>query len=75
MKLLQAAGVVVPVGATLWLDGHELSLPVGYDGLVYADIPDGKHVLDARWTDGACRERLEVVKSQAKPEFCSVVPP
>ena len=71
LELFQSAGDVVPAGATLWLDGHELPLPVGYDGLVYADIPDGNHVLEARWAEGACRLRLEVAGSQVTTQFCA----
>ena len=64
LTLLQTDGGVVPVGARLTLDGRELPLPVGYDGLVYAAIEDGRHVLEARWSGGACRSGLEVVKAR-----------
>jgi outer membrane usher protein len=70
LELFQSSGVAVPAGADLWLDEHELPLPVGYDGLVFMAIADGKHVLEARWADGACQLRLEIVKAQARSEFC-----
>jgi outer membrane usher protein len=70
LELFRSSGEPVPAGANLWLDGHELALPVGYDGLVYATIPDGKHVLEARWADGACRLRIEMLQSQPRMEFC-----
>jgi outer membrane usher protein len=70
LELFRSSGEPVPAGANLWLDGHELALPVGYDGLVYATIPDGRHVLEARWSDGACRLRIEMLKSEPRMEFC-----
>jgi outer membrane usher protein len=70
VRLVDSDGSVVLVGTALWLDGHSLPLPVGYDGLVYADIPDGTHLLEARWADGQCRARLEVTGTQAKAESC-----
>jgi outer membrane usher protein len=70
LELFQTSGDPVPAGASLWLDGQELPLPVGYDGLVYAKILDGKHVLEARWAEGACRLRIEMIKTQPRMEFC-----
>jgi outer membrane usher protein len=70
LRLVTSGSSVVAAGAALWLDGHSLPLPVGYDGLVYADIPEGIHLLEARWADGQCRARLEVTPTQAKAETC-----
>jgi outer membrane usher protein len=75
IELHQTDGAVVPAGASLWLDGRVLPLPVGYDGLVYAAIADGKHVLEARWDGGACRVRLEILNQQVKMEFCARMAP
>jgi len=65
----------VPAGASLWLDGRALPLPVGYDGLVYATIADGRHVLEARWDGGACRVRLEILNQQVHMDFCASLTP
>ncbi len=70
LELFQTSGDPVPAGANLWLDGYELALPVGYDGLVYATIPRGKHVLEARWAEGACRLRIDMLQPQPRMEFC-----
>lgn len=75
LRLVDLGGSVIPAGTPLWLDGHLLPLPVGYDGLVYADISEGTHLLEARWTDGQCRARLEVRGAQAKSESCEPVAP
>jgi outer membrane usher protein len=75
LELHQTDGVVVPAGARLWLDGSVLPLPVGYDGLVYTTIPNGSHVLEARWDGGACRVRLEVRNEQVKMELCARMAP
>jgi outer membrane usher protein len=75
LELQQTDGAVVPAGASLWLDGRALPLPVGYDGLVYATIADGRHVLEARWDGGACRMRLEILNQQVKMEFCARMAP
>jgi len=75
LELHQTDGAVVPAGASLWLDGKVLPLPVGYDGLVYATIAEGNHVLEARWDGGACRVRLEIENQQVKMEFCARIAP
>jgi outer membrane usher protein len=75
LDLFQTSGEVVPAGARLFLDGRELPLPVGYDGQVYANIADGRHVLEARWASGACRLRLSILQSQVRMEFCAAEVP
>ena len=70
LTLRQTNGDVVPAGANLWLDGNALPLPVGYDGLVYATIADGRHVLEARWSDGDCRVRLELAGTHLSSAAC-----
>lgn len=59
-RLADAAGKAVPAGAALFLDGTALPLPVGYDGLVYTSIPDGRHWIEARWGGKSCRARISV---------------
>jgi len=73
MRLLDDSGTVIPVGASLRIDGQSMALPVGYDGLVYANIPDGKHVLEAIWPDGYCRARLQVAGTGFTIEACKTV--
>lgn len=75
LHLVNAAGAAVPVGAVVYVDGVLQPLPVGYDGLVYADLGEGPHMLEARWSGGACQTRLSVAfagAAQAAP--CRAVP-
>lgn len=58
LRLIDAAGVAVPAGAALSLDGESLPLLLGYDGLVYAKIGEGAHELSAQWSGGSCRAAL-----------------
>ncbi len=75
LTLVGSSGRAIPAGAILMLDGHALPLPVGYDGLVYAPIADGPHTLAARWTDGACRARLQVDNGHGTLGVCEDLRP
>ena len=70
LTLLDAQGVVVPAGAALTLDGQPLPLPVGYGGLVYAELGEGSHQLQADWPGGHCQSRVEVRARHASAGPC-----
>jgi outer membrane usher protein len=74
LRLLLESGKPVPAGAALYLDGRALTLPVGYDGLVYADLSEGRHRLEARWPSGACRAQLKVSGPEGRVSPCAALP-
>jgi outer membrane usher protein len=68
--LRNTAGEPVPAGAALLLDGQPLPLPLGYDGLVYAAIGDGRHTVEARWGTRYCKAVVVVGGTEAKVRPC-----
>jgi len=75
LRLIDATGTAVPAGASLSLDGKPLPLPVGYDGLVYADIDDGAHRLEVRWPQGQCQASLSMTAGRAVLQPCAALDP
>lgn len=54
LRLVDEQGQPIPAGAALWRDAAPLPLPVGYDGLVYAELGSARGHLSAQWPGGAC---------------------
>ncbi len=69
-RLVDSQGVPIAAGTLLRLDGQPLPLPVGYDGLVYAELGTGEHGLEAGWAGGSCSSRVRVTALQAKATAC-----
>lgn len=54
LQLRDARGAVVPAGAELFIDGRQILLPVGRDGLVYTEIAPTARRLEAQWDGHRC---------------------
>ncbi len=70
LRLVDSHGLPVPAGALLSLDGQQLDLPVGYDGLVYLETANRPQRLRAQWPGGAC---AAVIDARSPREALSCV--
>jgi outer membrane usher protein len=76
-RLVDEAGNVVPLSATVTLEGIDVAFAVGMNGVVYlSGVPARNTVLTAVWPDGRCTATVDLrrkIDSSGEKLICSSV--